>query len=150
MSKSDAEPPLGPDAAVTTAVISLPSDASAAAVARQFVEDNRDHIRPDLIEDAQVLVSEVVTNAVLHGRPQITLLVRVDQPSIGVAVADSGDNLPAKPQGAPPPSQPSGRGLMIVDALASAWGVTPHPDPLPGKIVWFELHPQSTRPEDSI
>jgi hypothetical protein len=62
MSTSDAEPPLDVDAAAT-AVISLPSDASAAAIARQFVEDNRDHIRADLVEDAQLLVSEVVTNA---------------------------------------------------------------------------------------
>jgi hypothetical protein len=39
---------------------------------------------------------------------------------------------------------------MIVDALASARGATPNTDPLPGKIVWFELHPQSTGPKDSI
>ena len=149
MSKSDAEPPLGPDAAANTVMIALPSDASAAAIARQFVEDNRDHIRPDLIEDAQVLVTEVVTNAVLHGEPQITLLVRVDRPSIGVAVADAGDNLPVEAQGAPPPSQPSGRGMMIVDTLASAWGVIPNPDQSPGKTVWFELHPPSSGHEDS-
>jgi anti-sigma regulatory factor (Ser/Thr protein kinase) len=149
MSKGDAGRPLGPEAAATV-VISLPSDASAAAIARQFVEDNRDHIRPDLIQDAQVLVSEIVTNAVLHGKGQITLLVRVDEPSIGVAVADSGDKLPVKPHGAPPPSQPSGRGLMIVDALASAWGVTPNSDPLPGKVVWFELYPESTDTNDPI
>jgi anti-sigma regulatory factor (Ser/Thr protein kinase) len=150
MSKRDPELPLGPDAAAATVVISLPSDASAAAIARQFVEDNQDHIRPDLIEDAQVLVSEIVTNAVLHGKGQITLLVRVDEPSIGVAVADSGDKLPVKSHGAPPPSQPSGRGLMIVDALASAWGVTPNSDPLPGKVVWFELYPESTDTNDPI
>lgn len=148
MSTSDTGSSLAPDAAATV-VIALPSDASAAAIARQFVEDNRDHIRPDLVEDAQLLVSEVVTNAVRHGRGEITLVVRVDEPSIGVAVADSGDELPAKPQDAPPPSQTSGRGLMIVDALASAWGVTPNPDPAPGKVVWFELHPPSTDREDS-
>ena len=90
--------------------------------------------------DMAVLVTEAVTNAVLHGRPRITLLVSVDKPSIGVAVADSGEDLPAKPHGPPPPSQPSGRGLMIVDALASAWGVAPNPDELPGKVVWFELN----------
>lgn len=148
--KSDAEPPLVPEVAAITLVIPLPSDLSAAAIARQFVQDNRDHIRPDLIEDAQVLVSEVVTNAVRHGRPEITLLVRVDNPSIGIAVADSGDNVPAKPQGPPPSSQPSGRGLMILDALATAWGVEPNTDLLPGKVVWFEIHPQSTGPKDPI
>jgi anti-sigma regulatory factor (Ser/Thr protein kinase) len=148
MSTSDAERPLGADAAAAV-VVSLPTDASAAAIARQFVEDNRDHIRPDLVQDARLLVSEVVTNAVLHGRGEITLMVKVDRPSIGIAVADSGDDLPAKLPAAPPPSQASGRGLRIVDALASAWGVTPNPGRTPGKVVWFELHPQPTDRRDS-
>jgi anti-sigma regulatory factor (Ser/Thr protein kinase) len=104
MSTGDGTPPLDANAAATTVMISLPFNANAATIARQFVVDNQDHIRADLIEDAQVLVSEIVTNAVLHGRPQITLLLSVDQPSIGVAVADLGDELPAKPHGAPPPS----------------------------------------------
>jgi hypothetical protein len=53
-----------PDAAAPyAATIALPADASAAAIARQFVEDNRDHLRPDLVADTQLLVSEIVTNA---------------------------------------------------------------------------------------
>lgn len=127
--------------AAYAASIALPADASAAAIARQFVEDNRDHLRPALIQDTQLLVSEIVTNAVLHGKPDITLKVRIDPPAIGVAVSDLGERLP-KPASEPPPGdQPSGRGLLIVDALASAWGVTTNPDALPGKVVWFEIHP---------
>lgn len=130
------------DGSSFAATISLPADANAAAIARQFVEDNRDHIDPELIEDAQLLVSEIVTNAVRHGRPDITLNVRVEPPAIGIAVGDFGEELPARPIGPPPPDQPSGRGLLIVEAVASAWGVTRNPDALPGKVVWFEVHPR--------
>lgn len=142
MTEPKAEPSSA-DAEWVTAAIDLPCDASAAAIARQFVEANRDHIRADLIEDAQLLVSEIVTNAVRHGRPEVTLQVKVNPPSIGAAVTDRGEDLPAMPPAPPPPVQPSGRGLVIVEALASAWGVTPNPDPLPGKVIWFELHPRS-------
>ena len=136
------EAPATSDGPECTAAIVLPPDVSAAAIARQFVEDNRDHIRADLIEDAQLLVSEIVTNAVRYGRPDITLEVSVDPPAIGIAVHDHGADLPASPPASPTPSQPSGRGLLIVDALASAWGVTPSSDAAPGKVVWFEIREQ--------
>ena len=136
----DSDNPLsaGPPYAAT---ISLPSDASAAAIARRFVEDNRDHLRPELIEDTQLLVSEIVTNAVLHGRPDITLKVRIDPPGIGIAVSDFGEDLPKRTPDLPAADQPSGRGLLIVDALSSAWGIEANPGALPGKIVWFEIGP---------
>ena len=124
-----------------SATISLPPDASAAAIARRFVEDNRDHLRPELIEDTQLLVSEIVTNAVLHGRPDITLKVRIDPPGIGIAVSDFGEDLPKRTPDLPPADQPSGRGLLIVDALSSAWGIEANRNALPGKIVWFEIGP---------
>ena len=142
MTGSHSQPPGTADASAFTVTTLLPTDASAAALARQFVEDNRDHIRADLIADAQLLVSEIVTNAVRYGRPDITLRVSVDPPAIGIAVRDHGEILPASPDGPPPPTQPSGRGLLIVDAIASAWGVTPNPDSVPGKVVWFEIEPR--------
>jgi anti-sigma regulatory factor (Ser/Thr protein kinase) len=142
MSGVDDQPPGTSDMPAFTATILLPADPSAAAIARQFVDDNRDHIRPEMIDDAQLLVSEIVTNAVRHGRPDISLRISVDPPAIGVAVHDHGEDLPAAPPAVPPPSQLSGRGLLIVDALASAWGVTPSADPAPGKVVWFEIRDQ--------
>jgi anti-sigma regulatory factor (Ser/Thr protein kinase) len=122
------------------ATIDLPHDARAAGIARNFVQENSDHLRPDLIEDAQLLVSEIVGNAVRHGRPDITLRVRLHPPGIGIAVIDTGETAPTLPDEPPPPTQPSGRGLLIVDALASAWGVAPN-EPPPGKVVWFDLNP---------
>lgn len=123
------------------ATIALPANAEAAGIARRFVGDNSDHIREDLVEDAQLLVSEIVSNAVRHGRPDVTLRVRLHPPGIGITVADKGADLPTLPTQPPDGTQSSGRGLLIVDALASAWGVTPNQPP-PGKAVWFDLEPE--------
>jgi anti-sigma regulatory factor (Ser/Thr protein kinase) len=130
-----------PDSDEIFATIELPHDARAAGIAREFVQENSDHLPPDMIEDAQLLVSEIVANAVRHGRPDITLRVRVHPPGIGIAVIDTGEAVPTMPDEPPPPTQPSGRGLLIVDALASAWGVAPS-EPPPGKVVWFDLSPR--------
>lgn len=116
----------------------LPAGTDAVRVARQFVADNSDHLSADLIEDAQLLASEIVSNAVRYGRPDITLRVRLHPPGIGIAVIDAGADLPVLPRERPASSEPSGRGLLIVDALASAWGVTPTELP-PGKAVWFDI-----------
>jgi DNA-binding response OmpR family regulator len=90
---------------------------------------------PQLFPDAVIVVSELVTNAITHapapGELRLSLLPDV----LRVAVTDSGT-------GAPEPRQASatregGRGLYLVDALTSAWGMEPVPDG--GKVVWAEL-----------
>jgi hypothetical protein len=72
----------------------------------------------------------------------ITLSFRDDPPGIAVSVSDRGRALPRLPSSQPDDTAMSGRGLLIVDALATAWGVTPM-DPPPGKTVWFRLAPKS-------
>jgi anti-sigma regulatory factor (Ser/Thr protein kinase) len=123
------------------ATLELPNDTRAAGIARRFVEQYAKQLPPGLVEDAQLLVSEIVGNAVRYGRPDITLRVRLQPPGIGVEVIDTGEGLPEVPGEPPPPTQASGRGLLIVDALATAWGVSPT-EPPPGKVVWFDLHPE--------
>lgn len=137
-------PRSGPSGAEFVSSIVLPDGAEAAHLARQFVADNSDQLRPELVEDAQLLVSEIVSNAFRHGRPDVTLRVRLDPPSIGVDVTDTGPGLPVLPDEPPTPTGVSGRGLLIVDALASAWGVYPAQPP-PGKAVWFELDASDVR-----
>jgi anti-sigma regulatory factor (Ser/Thr protein kinase) len=85
--------------------------------------------------DVPLLVSELTTNAVLHARSDfdVTLVARGDR--IRVEVCDRNSRLPA-PVSVPATAY-SGRGLMIVQELASAWGVESHADE--GKTVWFEV-----------
>jgi anti-sigma regulatory factor (Ser/Thr protein kinase) len=118
--------------------IPLPADADAPRIAREFVTANGTDLPPEIVDDALVLVSELVTNAVQHGRPDITIQVVVDPPGIGVAVDDEGEHVPEVAGRRPADTATSGRGLLIVDSIASEWGVEPHGQE-PGKTVWFEL-----------
>ena len=120
------------------AVLHLSPTADAPAVARRFVADHRDHLPSDVVDDAQLLVSELVGNAVRHGRTAIALRVRSSPPGIGVAVTDHGATPVEERVAMPDEHATSGRGLAIVAALSSAWGVDAA-DPPPGKTVWFEL-----------
>jgi anti-sigma regulatory factor (Ser/Thr protein kinase) len=88
-------------------------------------------------EDVKLLVSELVTNAVRHPRTDgpIELVLERDSGRVRVEVSDPGDGFRKPRVGAPPPDALGGRGLLIVDRLAAAWGVSP------GKPtrVWFEI-----------
>jgi anti-sigma regulatory factor (Ser/Thr protein kinase) len=118
-------------------VLNLPYQASAPALARQFVAEHAAELPVTVRDDAELLVSELVTNALRYGRPNIALRLRLDPPGIGVSVEDSGDvDVAMNPR--VDPGATSGRGLLIVDAVASKWGVDPC-EPPPGKTVWFEL-----------
>ena len=87
------------------------------------------------LETAILLVSELVTNAVRHGRGRITLRADLDDSRLLVNVFDEGTGIgprTAKRRLDEPGN--GGRGLMIVDAASSRWGIdegTAH--------VWFEL-----------
>jgi anti-sigma regulatory factor (Ser/Thr protein kinase) len=118
--------------------IPLPADADAPRIAREFVSANGTGLSPETVDDALVLVSELVTNALQHGRPDITIKVVVDPPGIGVSVDDEGEHVPEVAGRRPADTSPSGRGLLIVDSIATHWGVEPHRHE-GGKTVWFEL-----------
>lgn len=124
----------------TSVVLQLSKSYDAPAIARRFVADSATSLPADVLADAELLVSELVTNAVLHGRSAITLRVNIDPPGIGIAVRDRGEDTVETPPENPDPGVPSGRGLLIVQTIATAWGVTPN-DPPPGKTVWFRLEP---------
>jgi hypothetical protein len=94
--------------------------------------------RPDLSDNAELALSEVVTNAILHGRPPMSVRLRgtVDHPR--VEVRDRSTNPPALPDEDPDPSTADlttyGRGLSIVARASEAWGAEREPE---GKLVWF-------------
>jgi anti-sigma regulatory factor (Ser/Thr protein kinase) len=86
-------------------------------------------------EDLPLLVSELATNAVLHARSDFEVtVIRADQ-RVRVEVFDQNTRLPSF--AVAPPDAYSGRGLMLLRELASAWGVESHSDS--GKTIWFEL-----------
>ncbi|MFF2409308.1 ATP-binding protein [Streptomyces sp. NPDC058092] len=129
--------------------LTLPNTASAARIARDFVTSLLNVSRHiGLIDDARLCVTEVVTNAHRHTCTHlIGVHVTVNRKRVTVAVADDDPTapavlgvLPAAPEGE------HGRGLVLVDSLALAWGanvfggLSPH-----RKIVWFTLGgPDST------
>ena len=80
------------------------------------------------------VVSEIVTNAILHARTSFIVSVSPDPTAIRVEVTDGSSSFPARRNY--DPTQPTGRGLAIVDAMADRWGVATEPS---GKTVWFEL-----------
>jgi two-component sensor histidine kinase len=88
-------------------------------------------------ETAELLTSELVTNAVMHGEGGIGLAVFVDGAGMRVEVSDDSA---ARPQlrgaGA---GNTGGRGLQLIESCAVAWGATPRAEPA-GKNVWFRLH----------
>jgi PAS domain-containing protein len=90
--------------------------------------------RPELADDAELVVSELVTNAALYGEPPVTVRVRVGS-EVRVEVEDAGRHLPVMAH--PEADATTGRGLSLVAAVATCWGIDQLPDH--GKRVWAEL-----------
>jgi anti-sigma regulatory factor (Ser/Thr protein kinase) len=87
----------------------------------------------DLVATAELLVSELATNALLHSASRFRLTLSAAHGVLRCEVADAGRRVPQVLQAG---TSESGRGIYLVDALARRWGC--HQDG-PGKTVWFEL-----------
>ncbi len=115
----------------------LTHDVTSARVARRalggFAARNR-------VDDAvAVLVaSELVTNAVMHGEPPITLSADWDGQSMLLRVSDGSPDINAVRVRRSGPEVMGGRGLLLVESVSRRWGVSEHRD---GKSVWAELQP---------
>ena len=88
----------------------------------------------EVVEDAVLLVSELVTNSVVHGGPPVIVAVDCDGDALQVRVRDGSPVLPARRTAGH--GEEGGRGLALVDTMSADWGVDPQPD---GKHVWFVL-----------
>jgi len=118
--------------------IALMSGLHAPAHARAWVGEHVATLPRDLAENALLVVSELVTNAVRHGGTGIVVSLRQLSDGVRIEVADAGESLPIPPDPRPRLDGPSGRGLLIVAATAAEWGVVPN-DPPPGKTVWADV-----------
>ncbi len=88
-----------------------------------------------MVDTVELLTSEVVTNAIVHGRSGPQLAVEVHDHVVRVAVFDLSPELPVRRLGHV--DDVSGRGVIIVEKLASAWGVEREGNG--AKRVWFEV-----------
>ena len=114
----------------------LLADTSSAGHARRFVDEVLNRWRCEaLLDDVQLLVSELVTNAVVHAGSEVEVAVRLLTDSVRIEVVDRAPTAPLRPT-EPADDDESGRGLLLVETLASAWGVEPMDG---GKSVWFEV-----------
>lgn len=125
-----------------TCVPLIPGPA-AAALARAHLRAAISSWRlPVDVDVAVLLVSELVTNAVTHGDEgtgalaAVTMLIRCCGGELRVEVHDRSRDMPVPASPEVPDDSETGRGLMLVDALADAWGYYRTPG---GKAVYFTL-----------
>lgn len=130
------------------------ADVRSGATARRFVEETlRRWNCEEALDAVKLLVSELVTNSVVHARSEAEVAVVLKRHALRIEVSDSGIGLPALRQAAA--DAMSGRGLALVDRLSSSWGVEADER---GKTVWIEVprlddspsraadSPEATRP----
>jgi serine/threonine-protein kinase RsbW len=129
--------PAGATGALTR-LVRLPHAPEAVALGRRRVRAELEQAgltRP-LLDDIEMVVSELLGNAVRHARPLgngFLLSWRIGEDEVVVQVTDGGSRQPVRPLDGPALSE-SGRGLRIVDRLSREWGVCE--DPPGGQTVW--------------
>jgi serine/threonine-protein kinase RsbW len=120
--------------------VELKGGPNAPAEARGVLRDGlRGRVPPHVLEDAGLLVSELVTNSVMHGRvgsaARLGLRIHLDEGVVRIEVRDEGRGFAAAGVDAEPDG-PGGYGLFLVTQIADAWGIAESGDPT---TVWFEL-----------
>jgi anti-sigma regulatory factor (Ser/Thr protein kinase) len=103
---------------------------------RELLHDWKD---PEQVDSAVLMVSEMATNVLVHTDGDALMAAEVSgergERRLRVEVADASDELPHKRR--PGEMASSGRGLVLMEMLADAWGVDPRGE---GKSIWFELY----------
>ncbi len=115
----------------------FPAEVQAPSAARRLLVEALDQAGrddPKLSQDAQLLVSELVTNAVLHAGSSVFVGVRCERSSVRVSVRDLSPHRPTP--SARGQRTGLGMGLRLVDVIATDWGIEQGSE---GKTVWAEL-----------
>ncbi|WP_037854937.1 SpoIIE family protein phosphatase [Streptomyces sp. NRRL S-340] len=115
----------------------FPPEPESVPQARRFVRAALDHVAADLVETAQLLVSELVTNAVLHARTPVEVTACAEGGTVRVRVSDRRPDRGLVPHECSPYAG-TGQGLALAGLLASRCGVDMGEE---HKSVWFELRP---------
>jgi anti-sigma regulatory factor (Ser/Thr protein kinase) len=116
----------------------LPPAPASASAAREALAPLGERLPEELLESIRLLVTELITNSVKHGRideRQVRVNVTLTPEVLRVEVTDGGNGFEPPPPPADPSDTPSGWGLYLVDRLADRWGVEEED----GTLVWFEI-----------
>ncbi len=122
----------------------LNSDTDTVPQARRFVADHlTGDLPPDVVADAELAVSELVTNAILHAGTEIVVRITLMPPSVRIEVEDASPVTPVRPL--PSAQSMTGRGLALIESLSQEVGVD---RTRAGKVVWcvipaVEGHPSN-------
>jgi len=117
----------------------LPCDASAPGRARRFIEEAFGDLDQAILDNVELLTTELVTNSLRHDCSEpgakVELMIKQDGRALRVSVKDGGSG--TKPVvAAPSASSEGGRGLMLVDAIADEWGT----ESRDGLLTWFSVN----------
>ena len=102
---------------------------------------------PEWVDDALLVISELVQNVSQHTRSAGKLIITIEPGAVLIEVGDTSTTVPQPRH--PGPSQAGGRGLLLIDAISQQWGINTCPA---GKAVWVRLatSPSSTRLPDAV
>lgn len=115
--------------------VELPATLTSGREARRFLRATLPGWGAEhLLDDAQLLTSELVNNAIVHASSAVRVRLRFTRGCLRIEVTDQGAGALERQPGSP--DDTSGRGLHLVDALAASWGTSADRG---GKVVWFEL-----------
>ncbi|MEU6351246.1 SpoIIE family protein phosphatase [Streptomyces sp. NPDC047072] len=140
----DVEGPVAEAPAIRRTLLSVAqAQPERVAVARQQLRELlHDWASADQVDSAVLLLSEMLTNVLVHTDADALLHAEVRGPAgerrMRVQVTDTSDDLPHKRR--PGELASSGRGLLLIEMLADLWGVDPQGE---GKSIWFELYESS-------
>jgi DNA-binding NarL/FixJ family response regulator len=121
---------------VRTHVLELRSELAAPGLGRRFARQVAEGLDTALVDDIELLVSELVTNAVIHAHADPRLEIHLVKDSVRVEIHDDDPSPPILRSASENEKRPGGRGLQLVDRLSTRWG-SDRTDT--GKLVWFEI-----------
>jgi DNA-binding NarL/FixJ family response regulator len=117
-------------------------DVASAGAARRFMRETlREWDADDLLDSVNLLVTELVTNAVIHADSEPEVAVVLTPDALRVEVTDRGAGMAVRKEAAA--FDTSGRGMALVDTMSTRWGIDPGADGR--KTIWFELDPPTRR-----
>jgi hypothetical protein len=126
----------------TAVELTLGREPDAVPKSRRFVRSSLAGEPPESVHDVETVVTELVTNAALHGEPPVSVRLILMGAKIRVEVEDSGPGLPVV--GRHDSDTMTGRGLALVAGLSTGWGVEPGRSR--GKVVWADLPSDGSGP----